>query len=640
MSGFKLRGAVFVWGPLALSLALTLWGLGDGMRESDQGAVLHGSLEMARGGGSLFGGEYYRLEKQYVSYWLLAAAIKVSGVGLGEDVGEAASDLVLFGNVVSWVVLWSGVLFLVWCGTRGGRVPSGYVGAILLSPVFLLSAPLLATVAISGGLLCVAGGLLLDGKVGWWRLIGLATAVFLAIGARADVVLVLPFICWATSRGEGWGDMLRDGRYWAMMVGAVAGLGGVAWLGGGIEEGWSSFFNVKSSVAYWVFGFGAAGGVYLIVVATIGFGAWRSVGGGVRLFYWSGFVFLLGPIVYYLMHLYTPRYFLLGVWMLLVFCFSVRGADLEQRLVPVRWRRTGYVVCLATALGALLVGVHLPDPKSPRLVLGEGSRYPTADGFWPMGGVGRFLAGGIRNAGREPIDHNQEIWLASLGVPYGAVNESGTAAQSSAFLMYFRLAALLQGLGFEERALEDEAEAGRLFSDERELFRLRVDGTASMDFGLHEQFGDRRWRVLARDPRGTGMGDVICSVEEGNEDLGEEAGERDIRRWLLRGLFRGNDFEMERDEAVTEIRVGRDEEGKRLVLVGRQPFRLRAEGVEWERESEAGEDGEVWHVVEVTGEETLGLGGEVIRVDGGGAGGVSAGWGRLFDYMSLDRYLK
>ncbi|MEM8955774.1 MAG: hypothetical protein AAGD22_16590 [Verrucomicrobiota bacterium] len=138
MSWVKLRGVMFFWGPLVLSFVLTFWGLGGGMRESDQGALLHGSLEMARGGGSLFGGEYYRLEKQYISYWMLVAAIKLSGAGLGEDVGKAADDLVLLGNAMSWVVLWMGLLFLVWRGVCAGRVPSRYVGAVLLSPVFLL----------------------------------------------------------------------------------------------------------------------------------------------------------------------------------------------------------------------------------------------------------------------------------------------------------------------------------------------------------------------------------------------------------------------------------------------------------------------------------------------------------------------
>ncbi|NNM30325.1 MAG: hypothetical protein HKO57_12460 [Akkermansiaceae bacterium] len=140
----------------------------------------------------------------------------------------------------------------------------------------------------------------------------------------------------------------------------------------------------------------------------------------------------------------TPRHLTLTALALLSAGLLPRGRAWWRMLW--RGRLDRMVVAVAVAMTAVLwvVGLRFDALTSFRLTSHEPTRFPTADGFWPAGAYAGFL-GALANAGKSPIDHNQEVWAAWKGLDYAALPEGTARVHSLGLRMMGNLALRIHG---------------------------------------------------------------------------------------------------------------------------------------------------------------------------------------------------
>ena len=64
-----------------LWICLEIWAVGPVMRESDQASLLEGSLQLVAKDRAVAANDSYNYDKQYLSYWITAAWLKVRMTG-------------------------------------------------------------------------------------------------------------------------------------------------------------------------------------------------------------------------------------------------------------------------------------------------------------------------------------------------------------------------------------------------------------------------------------------------------------------------------------------------------------------------------------------------------------------------------
>ena len=102
---------------------------------------------------------------------------------------------------------------------------------------------------------------------------------------------------------------------------------------------------------------------------------------------------------------------------------SERVRSLFRELGGRRLLRFAGVGVVAFAAVPLVIGVRIPALNEPRLVFAsEQSRYPTADGHWPMGGSVGFLSGFRGERGAAGLDHNGRLWKSLATVDFQEYN--------------------------------------------------------------------------------------------------------------------------------------------------------------------------------------------------------------------------
>lgn len=442
-------------------LALT----GPVMRESDQAALVHGSLELAQRGSwrqEVVGqpGEispFYLEDKYWGSYLCGAAAIRVAQV-FDAEICHDPQALVTATNRGAAAALVAGVLALGAALSLGRPARAGaQLGwlAYLASPVVLLSAPLLSPNACSTafllGLLALCR--LRPGPVAW---AGKGLLALAAVACRADAVLALPLLCWVQVAEWRWRAILARRDFQALGVGALLALAVGRWLVRGFDVGsfFASFSRLDAVAAYLIFGCGV-----MLLAGVWGIGTLARWPGMPR---WARVVavgLLLAPLGFYATRLYSPRHLLVWLTALLVPLvlrpregsvdpgeegtderkqaegpFTRRAGRLAThsgnvgvgtsrrqrgRAALRRWvgrravARVGGVLVGAGALAPLFCGLLLPLPTRPALVWAGATRYPTTDGLWPMGGL---LAFQRALAGPAGVDHHAPIWRAAQAI--------------------------------------------------------------------------------------------------------------------------------------------------------------------------------------------------------------------------------
>lgn len=540
---------------LLASVVVIAFALGPVMRESDQASILFGAVQLADGTESPLRNAHYNYDKQYVTYLLMALARRVA-----PDV-----DVVLLGNIMGFSIFWGGLATLLVTGRVRQMPQAAALTTVLLSPALWLFTPYLSSAGFSGGLYFLA----------WvaWRRTGRSPALpviallltFLAVGARADAVLALPWLAWCLTPAQIMSKLWHRQRIWQIAVAGLAAVlvGRMIFSGHGVDFH-APFFLPKVYGAFLFFGLGAAALSWLWFVARLGccaglrFNQHRPTGW----FYLAGVLALLLPAIYYLPQMFSPRYWLVLLCTLLPGLLTRRGACLLGFANRPRATAALTLVWLAGALIPLGIGLRLPFPNRPHLTFGPATLYPSADGLQPMGALLAYHFSTLA-APNHLTDHNQATWLSARAVHYEANASGQIPVLDFSLRSYVQLAAALRG----QPSVVVPATAPFFYSDMRDLLRT-----------YHTP--DRFLPASRLNESSTLNIQPVGPEIAGRQIVRVQSGLVPNRAWLtqqtLARAFGGNDF-LPRDFLKTgaQLNTTVSDEGKTLVLYGSQPFSVQ-----------------------------------------------------------------
>ena len=398
----KRAGPDFCWLGLGILVALlVLAASGAVMREGDQAFLLEGSVEIARSW-NLVDRPWYNYDKQFLSYWFLAAVFDITA---HDASWVAPSKVVELGNLSAALFFSVCLLTAFVASPRRNMSFMPVLLAVVLTPALVFSLPLLASNIFSAGTLLLLAAALRRRRAGIWNalLCGLLTAA--AVGFRSDAALVLPALCLLSTTRFSVGGLLRELRHWIMAAAAIGTVAAGHVLGVETRYQPDLFFDPRLFGAYLVFGM--AGSAVLLFWLPL-----RLVASRRRWFLRSATALsILLPFAAYSPVLYTPRHFLLATLILLLVLLLPRGAHWWRVVLRGPFSRTvAWSAVVGTAI-LWIVGARFESTTEGRVVLREPTLYPTADGFWPMGCYQEFFVR-LSRADETPIDHNQEVWEA------------------------------------------------------------------------------------------------------------------------------------------------------------------------------------------------------------------------------------
>jgi hypothetical protein len=497
---------------LLLTVAIfSLWCTGDLMRKNDQAAILAGAYDLAQGN-MQDPSVYYQYDKTYVLYWVCAAVLKLF---------PGWTSPVAVTNVSAALIFWSAlVVFVVrFCKI----IPSLALLCFLSAPAVLLNTLYVNSSVLSSAFLLLSAAFLLqDGRRG-----SRPAALFfsLAAGSRADVVLLLPLLLWLTTPAEAIGKFCQEfsndwrhglkgltgfSKQWKLVFAGVFALaaGKILCPGGGASL--DPFFNFKMVAGYTVFGFGAAGLLFALYSVRLAAQAVKGRSAFEKIYGAAGLAAFLLPVLFFIPQLHAPRYFWRGCEAILLLAAS--------GYLPVWNSRTVKMLTGSAALFPLILGVNLPALNQPRITVSQPTLFPSGDGFYPMGGTLPFMIR-LRNAGEDPVDHNQLIWDAVQQADLRFDDRMSIRVLRTPMSGYFMLAASLRG-GFAECRDYAELSDGYFYADSRSLMRddpktpLRfldeilslpahfispvLDGVGILEFGSGDDRWGRQTRLLNR----------------------------------------------------------------------------------------------------------------------------------------------
>lgn len=513
---------------LLLTVAVfSLWCTGDLMRKNDQATILAGAHDLAQGR-MHDPSVYYQYDKTYIVYWVCAAAIKMLPDGIS-PVAPANISLAL--------IFWSALTVFV---IRFRKTLSPLILlCFLTSPAVLLNTPYVNSTVLSSAFILLSAASLLGKETRGWVS---SFFFFLAAGARADAVLLLPLLLWLITPfpmvGSFFSDISNDWKaglktiirfssQWKLLsAGALALIIGRILCRGG-EAAVDPIFNWKMVAGYTVFGFGAAGLVFVLYSARLGSQAWKGMSSLEKLYSAAGLVAFLLPVLFFLPQLHAPRYFWRG-------CEAVLLLAVSGRLPEIKHRGINYVVAM-TALLLLFVGVRLPELSRPRIVMTNPSLFPSGDGFYPMGAAGEFMLR-LRHASERPVDHNQMLWSAVRSAKFEFSSAGTMPVLSTPMFGYFMLEASLRG-GFADCLPFSQLRGRPFYADSRSLMR----DDPKTPIGELSEILDLPARFVS--PENCGIG--VLRFGAGDLEWGR-------RTRLLNQLFGGSEYRLQRAEQVVE----------------------------------------------------------------------------------------
>lgn len=459
-------------GSVLLIAAASLWSTSGFLRKNDQATILAGAIDWSRGDRQAWS-RYYQFDKTYVLYAYTATVLKINRAL------DQPTDTVRLANRAVALAFWVALFVFVWRYRQ--PLDPLLVIAVLLSPAILLNTQYVNSSTLSSALLLLS----LATVRSRWGIV----FFFLAVGARADALLLLPLYGWLLLTfpvSNDWKNRPKSfqrlekmaekfpmigktqkisSNDWKIVFAlALAGLAAFAvgriWAGGGGTD-LDPFFNLRVALGYIVFGFGGATLVFLWVLG-------RWVRRELELAIWwrvlGALAFAL-PVLFFLPQLHAPRYFWrAGEAILMVAVLAPTLGALRPLVVRV-------VVALAV-LAPVLVGVQMPVLGQPRLTLSAPTLFPSGDGHYPMGAYASFLAQ-FRAAERVPIDHNQRVWWAARATQFTANVSGRFPIVTTPMFGYLMLSGSLQGLIGEARPYA-QMEGPTPYVDSRTLSRADV----------------------------------------------------------------------------------------------------------------------------------------------------------------------
>lgn len=527
-------------------VAGSFWSTNDLLRKNDQAAILAGAHDWARGERQEWSA-YYQVDKTYVLYAYSAAVLKANRA-LGLDL-----DPVPLANRAVAAAFWLALVAFVY--RHRHTLPPVALLAVLTAPAILFNTQYLNSSTLSSAflLLCVAA---LPTPEAAHRRRSAALAglcFFLAVGARADILLLLPLLLWLITPwtlmksigslfskpgnegapgfqrlehgGENgsndWKSWMRaTATQWALVVAGVTALvlGRVFSDGAGVMI--DPFFSLEMAAGYLVFGFGAAGLLYLLYAVVLVRHARRETDGWATVYGAAGVLAFLLPVLFFLPQLHAPRYFWRGCEAVLLVSVLAPPAYFAGRA-----RRRWAPVIAVVALVPLFLGVRLPTPTQPQPVRSGATLFPSGDGHYPMGAYLAFL-GRLQRGSATPIDHNQRVWNAVRAAELEVDRDGRFRVLATPMVGYFMLEASLRGVTADKRGYA-ELKGAPFYMDSRTLMRRDVK------FSLAAKEEILRGRTRKVSPEFDGI--CVLLIGRGDETWGEQTR-------LLNRLFAGNEY--------------------------------------------------------------------------------------------------
>jgi hypothetical protein len=561
------RGALWIALIVLWNVAFVAPLFGPMMHESDQASLLEGSVSIAQTG-RLVEQTFYNYDKQFGSYWIVAAALKFLGAT------PDPNDVVMVGNAVS-VVLFNAGLVLLAFSISSPATPL-LLGCLLFSPSLIVHAPFLAGNYLSAFFLFAQFIALRKPDA----IVLPMLLAFCATACRADALLAQPVLLWSASCARPLARWMRDKRLWGCIVAAAAAqLLGWTMTSAGAEcsSPFAIFFNGKILVVYSVFGLGAGMGILFLCIVALVREARRTIVPGFAL---AGLLTLLVPFAYYVANLYSTRHWTVALVALMCFVVSCRGQRLISRLLfASRLRSPILVLLVLSAVLPVLLGLRLSSHGIPRLTVTRPALVPSADGLIPLGGYLSYAWGWNRDQRQIP-DHNQATWLATLAADFDSSKGSRVHLLVSPLASILRLGIRL--LGFDYELTESPHAMSNVYAEFR---ALRKAPTGHSRGRLHDPLaGAASYGVEFASP--VVAGEAIVRLTPTRNEL-SEALEK------LRKAFGGNDYHVLKPGALASLADA--ESGHLMVLVSQTPFRLNLGEKILMAEKNEMTEGEEWH---------------------------------------------
>jgi hypothetical protein len=574
-------------------VCLEVWAVGPVMRESDQASLLEGAVDLVRGTERWSENPSYNYDKQFLSYWVVAAWLKIRGVLDGDGTVMAS---VREGNLLAATLFVLALLAAVGSQRKWSGVQVAVLYCVLFSPVLAFSGVFLSPNMISAAFLLtlvvmLRGGAGLgeeDARQSVVR-IGLVGVIsFAATAARQDIILLMPLLALMTARGDSLRGFFKNPLIWALGVGCLIAVAAGFLMSVNRAVLPTPFFVLPTFVTY------IAGGLGAVLLLLLVFAGRLGLSRCLRKFSLAGAMLL--PLLFYACVLYTPRHLFLAAMALLVTILFDRGREAWSALVVGRLGRIAVILTVIGTVAPWIVGARMSGWKSGRVVTASSTLYPSTDGFWPLGAYGWYFSR-LANAAVDPADHNQQVWAAWTQVDFSQLPPGKGAVLSSGLVSYGTLNLAWAG---RERA-QNIDEADFVLFDDRTLGKRQR--------GVNSTEGPNRGRVVDLLKRGnirvvgSAMGQrILLWTDETRERL--EPGVS--VKLALHAYFGGNDFRLAR-WGSEEWRI--DElEGHRGVVAGRaadalQILRNHLEGDREFVKYESDYDENPWWTVSVTAAE-------------------------------------
>jgi hypothetical protein len=585
--------------------------LGSFMRETDEGWLLDGGMSIANSHAEIARAEF-NFDKQFVSYYLVGELFKLLPHPFSGD------ELLLAANVFGLIFFWGAMFFLL---ARSNKQLSPAVALpVILTPAFLCYSPFYASAFTSAASLILLAIFLERKKWNWpLHLFSFALA-FLAVGARADAMFLLPLLAVLHSPQKTFAGILKSPNTWLLAAGGLAAffLGRALYLTDAIDYVAMSF-KLKPFLAFVIFGLG---GTTCVLFAAMFATANTVVGGTKKLWSATLLATLLLPTVYYTFQLLSPRHCTACAIATLIFISARRGqAILRIFLRPKILRRTSKIIFLTAGIVPVFLGLNLTDLHHPKITFTRPTLLPTSAGAAPCGAYLAF-AQNLRGDGGW-LDHNQAVWTAAQSVNF-ATNAAGHVPYlSTPLASYFVFSIRLQGKIPERHSLGENPPPPWFYAESRSLMRFEYVFPLLRE-KMAEVFSTLQFTNVAAPENAHGLAIWRVDARAANGADKFSAG-----LWGLNSAFGADEFRLAKIASLEKI--PEEWAGKKLVVACAE--KISVQGTTFAVRTNSSQPFGEWQIFESAALR----GGEAIHISGGMAENVFIGISAYPSWMSFGK---
>ena len=539
---------------LLIAIGLGVLTLGPFMRETDQGWLLDGGMAIAKGHAQIARAEF-NFDKQFVSYGLAALIDRFL------PRPYVADTLVTAANLVGFIFFWGALWLLLARAAR--RLMFVAALPLLLTPAFLDYSSFYASAFTSAAFVLLLATHLERTR---WNLplrAGIFLLAFLAVGARADAMFIMPLLAMLHSPRRNFPSALFSANTWLLATGGLTAffLGRAMFLSFSLDYAPMSF-HPKQYFGYVAFGLGATTLLLLAGLHAV-LRARRPANRRVWIFFLG--LGLALPMTYYSFQLLSPRHCVVGAVTVAVFICARRGRAIFHAYFKPSLATAGMKVLLfAAAIVPLLVGVNFTELRHPKFSFLQPTLLPSAAGVSPAGGYLGFLASIKPRAGF--LDHNQPVWNAVRDTKFKTDASGGVPFAWTPMESYLNFSIRLQNEVPHRYNLQDSLRLpANFYCESRSLLRMQFTWPIDTMEYLYANY-----QLTPATPTSWhGITVLHCQTNApANQNFSSGA------LWALNQSFGPDEFRLEEVSALKNIPS--DWAGKKITLVSHGEFRVKS----------------------------------------------------------------